>query len=194
MPARTVQFERGAYYHIYNRGAARQAIFRAETNYLFVLRRMKQIAADNQIAVIAYCLMPNHYHWLVRQDGDRPAGLLPQHVFNSYTKAYNKMYQRSGTLFEARFKTKPVDNDEYLLHLCRYIHANPVKDQIVTDLAKWPYSNYHEWVGKRDGTLIDKAFVAAHFPDRSHYATFVQDYLEYRRLPDGLVDHLKALE
>ncbi len=194
MPVRTLQFQSGAYYHIYNRGAARQSIFRAATNYLFVLRRMKQIAAAQQISIIAYCLMPNHYHWLVRQDGDAPAGLLPQHVFNSYTKAYNKLYKRSGTLFEARYKAKHVDSDAYLLHLCRYIHANPVKDSIVADVAEWPYSNYHEWLEQRNGKLVDQTFVAANFPSRSAYADFVHDYVKYRQLPDTVAKHIAEVE
>ena len=194
MPARTLQFVQGEYYHIYNRGAARQPILRKETNYLFVLRRMQQIAAGNQITVIAYCLMLNHYHWLVRQDGEQPAGLLPQHVFNSYTKAYNKMYERTGTLFEARFKAKHIASHEYLLHLCRYIHANPVKDGIVSNIVEWPYSNYHEWIGERSGRLVDQAFITAMFPDRSGYAKFVRDYIVQRCLPNRLERYLATLE
>jgi putative transposase len=74
-------------------------------------------------------------------------GRLPQLVFNSYGKAYNKRYDHSGTLFEGRYKAKHVDSDCYLRHLCRYIHANPVKDGLVEHLEEWPYSNYLEWNG-----------------------------------------------
>ena len=91
------------YYHIYNRGARQGSIFREPANYLFVLARMRHYAKAFSISVIAYCLMPNHYHFLLRQEGEAPAGSLPQSVFNSYTKAYNKRYEQSGTLFEHRF-------------------------------------------------------------------------------------------
>jgi putative transposase len=80
---------------------------------------------------------------------------LPQFVFNSYTKAYNKAYQHSGTLFEGRFRAKPVQNSIHLLHLCHYIHGNPVKDGLVADPADWQYSNYLDWIGERNGSLLD---------------------------------------
>ncbi|RME60258.1 MAG: transposase [Caldilineae bacterium] len=189
-----MQFAPGAYYHMFNRGAARQSIFRDDDNYLFVLRRMKQYAAELNVKVIAYCLMPNHYHWLVRQDGPEAAGLLPQRVFNSYTKAFNKRYNRTGTLFETRFKCKLVDNDVYLKHLCRYIHANPVRDGFAAAPELWPYSNYLEWIGERPGKLFDPAFVERHFPQRESYREFVYDYLSgSSQLPEQLLAYLRGL-
>jgi len=90
------------------------------------LRAMKKYSIQFSFAIIAYCLMPNHYHWLIRQESELSVQLLPQRVFNGYSKNFNKRYQRSGTLFEGPFKANLVDNDEYLQHLCRYIHANPL--------------------------------------------------------------------
>ena len=127
----TLVWQRGMYYHIYNRGARQVTIFREETNYLYTISKIKEYSHARSIRVLAYCLMPNHYHFLVRQDGDEPAGDLPQFVFNSYSKAYNKMYLRSGTLFEGRFRAKAIQTSSHLLHLCRYIHGNPVKDGMV---------------------------------------------------------------
>lgn len=143
--------------------------------------------------MIAYCLMPNHYHFLVRQDTERPAGLLPQRVFNSYTKAHNKRYEHSGTLFEHRYQAKRVNAEQYLLHLCRYIHANPVKDGIVSTLGDWPYSNYAEWIGARQGALVDRAFVQVHFPSPKRYEKFVIDYLKTRYLPEDVKNYLESL-
>lgn len=125
----------GGYYHLYNRGAHRLSIFREPENYLFLLRRLKNFLPGLELSIIAYCLMPNHYHFLIRQDGSPPAGLLIQRLFNSYTKAYNKRYGHSGTLFERRYLAKPVTETPHLLHLCRYIHANPVKDGFVAHPA-----------------------------------------------------------
>lgn len=194
MPARTVEFIQDGYYHLYNRGAGRQPIFREAANYEFVLRRMKQYAAEFGISVIVYCLMPNHYHWLLRQDGGTAAGLLAQRVFNSYTKAFNKMYSRTGTLFEGRYKAKAIEEEAHLLHLCRYIHANPVKNGLTNEVTSWPYSNYHEWIGARPGTLVDRGFVQDMFPDIEQYVRFVQDYLQFRRLPEELASYLDDLE
>ena len=183
----------GHYYHLYNRGARQLSIFRAEANYLFVLSRLKKYLRELQLVMIVYCLMPNHYHFLVRQEGEQAAGLLPQRIFNSYSKAYNKLYDHKGTLFEGRYQAKHVATDSYLRHLCRYIHANPVKDGLVQHVEEWPYSNYLEWVGLRPGTLVDRQFIADMFSSVSEYEAFVRDYLLTRSLPDGL-NYLEELK
>ncbi len=184
----------GGYYHIYNRGARQGSIFREPANYLFVLGRMKQYAKALSVSVIAYCLMPTHYHFLLRQDGEQPAGFLPQRVFNSYTKAYNKRYEQSGTLFEHRYRAKTIQTGAYLLHLCRYIHANPVKDGLVADPTDWPYSNYLEWTGERDGSLVDRDFVREQFGEGAAYRAFVLEYLLTRNLPEDVQRYLNSLD
>jgi REP element-mobilizing transposase RayT len=191
MPKRRPDYLPGHYYHFYNRGAHQISIFREEDNYLFTLRKVKHYCRSFDLTPVAYCLMPNHYHFLIRQDGQERAGLLPQRVFNSYSKAYNKRYDHSGTLFEGNYKVVPVADDSHLLHLCRYIHANPVKDGLVTDPADWPYSNYLEWTSQRPGTLVDRDFVQEHFPSPADYRTFVLDYLAERVLPETLETYLR---
>lgn len=175
-------FVPGHYYHLYNRGAHRVSIFREDENYLFVLRRLKQYLQALNLSIIAYCLMPNHYHLLIRQDGEQRVGKLPQLIFNSYSKAYNKRYAHSGTLFEGPYGARHVHNENYLRHLCRYIHANPIKDGLVEHLEQWPYSNYHEWVGLRSGTLVDMDFIHAFYPNPQAYEQFVREYLIERKL------------
>ncbi len=135
MARREIAFLPGMYYHIYNRGAGRSLIFRAEENYRFLLRRVRENTTTYDISTIAYCLMPNHYHFAFRQDGDRPISALMQAVFNSYSKAYNKAYHRSGTLFEGPFQAVAIEKFEYLLHLCRYIHRNPLDAGLVSHPA-----------------------------------------------------------
>jgi REP element-mobilizing transposase RayT len=181
-------------YHIYNRGCHRVSIFREPDNYLFVLRNLKKYLRELDLTLLVYCLMPNHYHFLIRQDGSQRAGLLPQRVFNSYSKAYNSRYQHSGTLFEGSYHVKPVVQTTHLLHLCRYIHANPVKDGLVAEPGDWPYSNYLEWVGQRDGTLFDHAFVQSYFDPPAYYAEFVLDYLRERKLPPEIALYLEQLD
>ena len=192
MPHRTVKFAPEKYYHVYNRGAGRQPIFREAANYIFVLRKVKQYAHQYHVTAVAYCLMPNHYHFLIRQDGETAAGLVFQHTFNSYTKAFNKRYDRSGTLFEERFQVIHVDRDEYLLHLCRYIHGNPVKAGLVQSPEDWAYSNYPDWIGLRTGDLVDREFVQAHFPNHADYRQFVMNYLtDLEPLPQGVDAYLE---
>ena len=190
MPQPRPAYISGGYYHFYNRGNHKTLIFRDPDNYLFLLRNTKKYLSDLNLTLIAYCLMPNHYHFLVRQDGDNPAGLLIQRIFNSYSKAFNKRYQQTGTLFEDNYRVKAIIQTSHLLHLCRYIHANPVKDGFVSQPADWPYSNFLEWVGLRSGSLVDIAFVSYHFPTPRAYTNFVSDYLLTRTHPPEIASYL----
>lgn len=174
MPRRTIQFIPGGYYHVYNRGAARLSIIREERNYQYLLRLMKDVAVTCEMTIIAYCLLPNHYHWLVRQDGTIPVGMLPKRVFGSYSQAFNKAYHRTGTLFEGPYHATVVDTEAYLLHLCRYIHCNPVRHGLVSNPEDWLYSNYLEWIERRSGTLVDRAFIRSYFATADDYIAFVR--------------------
>jgi len=188
MPYRRTEFKKGYYYHIYNRGVNGQKIFREADNYRFLLQRVREIFARDCIVPIAYCLMPNHYHFLLRQDSDIPISKSIHSVFNSYSKAFNLRYNRSGTLFEDRFKSILVDKEEYLIHLCRYIHCNPVggKKPLVLNLEQWTYSNYPEWIEVRNGELVDREFIRTYFPTREDYKEFVFDYHPSERLMEEL--------
>ena len=177
MVRREVQFLTGNYYHVYNRGANKEQIFREDENYRYLLNWVKHYSIEFDISVIAYCLLPNHYHFLLRQDGLEPISKYIQRTFNRYTKAFNKSFQRTGTLFEGPFKAVHIDTDEYLLQICRYIHRNPLDAGLVTDLLEWPYSNYLEWVGMRSGTLFDQKFLNEHFVNPDDYKKFVLDYV-----------------
>lgn len=176
MSRRKIVFEKGKYYHVYNRGCNRITIFREEENYHFLTRRIQSASVNCNITVIAYCLMPNHYHLLVRQDAEKSVSDFVQKIFNSYTKAFNKRYGRSGTLFEERFEAKEVDSDEYLIHLVRYIHLNPLKAGLVSNCQDWEFSNYREWIGMRQSLLFDSDLVSTLFKDITSYTSFVEEY------------------
>lgn len=195
MPRRKQKFATGHYYHIYNRGAGRMSIFHNHDNYLYVIGLMKKYALALQITIIAYVLLPNHYHWLIRQDGPITVSTLAQRVFKAYANAFNNANQRSGTLFADRFRSIYVESDEYLHHLCRYIHANPVRHRIATEIELWPYSNYLDWIGKRPGTLLDPDFMRTHFTSAAAYQAYVASYLTGQaQLPKGLQSYLDELE
>jgi len=152
---------------------------------LFLLRRVKAYLADEALAVIAYCLMPNHYHLLLRPEEEGALAHLLQRVFNSYTRAFNRQEGRSGTLFEGRAKSILVDDERYVLALCRYIHLNPVRAGLVSEPGEWPYSNYLEWIGRRPGVLVDRAFVETCYPVAGAYEQFVMSALK-EELEKGL--------
>jgi len=163
----------GHYYHVYNRGCNRERIFANDGNYAFLLKRAKEILADTPLSVIAYCLMPNHYHFLLCPAEYDSISRFIQRLFNSYTQAFNKQQGRNGTLFEGRAKSKLVDSDEYVIHLSRYIHLNPVRSGIVSHPSQWVYSNYLEWVEQRNGCLVNHSFIHQYFPMPKDYEAFV---------------------
>jgi len=185
MARRQTDFIEGNY-HLYNRGCNREDIFRSDDNYVFLTTRLKHYSEELNISVIAYCFMPNHYHLLVKQNGGAKAGLLVQSIFNSYTKAFNKMYKRSGTLFEGPYKSIQIDSIEYVVHLCRYIHRNPLRAKIVKRMEDWKYSNYLECVGKRSEVPFEKEFMKNHFGTSQEYEKFVLEYQPVAELQKGI--------
>lgn len=163
----------GEYYHVYNRGCNRQSIFVSDENYHYLLRQAERFLPNAAISIIAYCLMPNHYHFLIRSETDSAVARFIQRLFNSYTQAFNRQQNRSGTLFEGRAKSIWIDDEKYLIHLCRYIHLNPVASGFVSRPEDWQFSNYLDWIGKRASTLIDYDFVHNYFPKPSTYESFI---------------------
>ncbi|MFZ5857922.1 MAG: transposase [Chloroflexota bacterium] len=186
MPRRSIPFLSNQYYHFYNRGNNRQAIFFERGNYLYFLKGVQKYLVP-YVDVLVYSLMPTHYHLLgrVRQTIKTSeflensevlnAEVLPPEVLTakvsmammrlgvSYTKAINKRFGRVGALFQGQFQAKPVQSYEHLLNLCVYIHGNPVKDGLVSLPENWEYANYLEWMGLRKGTLVDHDFIEQNF-------------------------------
>jgi len=206
MPRREVPFLPDQYYHLYNRGNNRQAIFFEQENYLYFLRGVKKYLLP-VASIIAYCLMPTHYHMLVRvnktsevcktsevSEVSRRVSHAMQNFLISYTKAINKRFSRVGALFQGAFLSEPIYAYDHLLNLCVYIHANPVKDGSADCPEDWPYSNYLEWLGQRDGTLVDREFIQEHFGTPAEYQSLITDYIETRRLPEAVEGYLQSLE
>ncbi|NEQ33043.1 MAG: transposase [Leptolyngbya sp. SIO4C5] len=173
MPRRKMAFMPGCYYHLYNRGHNRQAIFFGRENYLFFLKRFRHYLAEQTLQVMAYCLMPNHYHFLVclrESNLSEQMGLLSL----SYTKAINRRLNRYGSLFQGPFRAILVNEEAYLLHLSRYIHLNPVKAGLVARAEDWEFSSYPEYVGLRQGTLPQFEAVRRRVGAEQDYRLFVE--------------------
>ncbi len=151
---------------------------------------MKEYSKTYNFSVIAHCLMPNHYHFLLRQDGDIPLNIPIAYLFNTYAKAVNKRYNRTGTLFEGPFKSIEVEDEKYMLELCRYIHRNPVDDEMVANIEDWEFSNYLEWINKRKGSLIDLNLRDKYFPNGKGYEKYVKSYLSDKQARNELRKYL----
>ena len=204
MPRRPTPFVPDIYYHFYNRGNNRQAVFFEPDNYLYFLGGIKKYLVPF-VSIVVYCLMPTHYHILVRvkhqtsevlktSEVSKQVSLAMQKFLISYTKAINKRFSRVGALFQGQFQAKPIQNYSHLLHLCVYIHANPAKDGLVAMPEDWIYSNYLEWLGHRDGTLVDREFIQEHFGSPAEYQEHVMQYVTTRYLPDDVRNYLEAFE
>ena len=204
MPRRETPFIADVYYHFYNRGNNRQAVFFESDNYLYFLKGVKKYLAP-VATIIVYCLMPTHYHILVRvkhqtsevlktSEVSKQVSLAMQKFLISYTKAINKRFQRVGSLFQGQFQAEPIRNYAHLLNLCVYIHANPVKDGLVANPADWVYSNYLEWLGQRDGTLVDREFVQENFGSPAEYQELVMHFVKTRYLPDDVRQYLQSFD
>jgi len=174
MPYREIPFLQNNYFHVYNRGNNYCKIFFAEKNYKFFLKRLLAIF-DNRINLAAYCLMPNHYHLLVKIIEDNYLEKAMQRLSTSYTKAINKQNGRVGHLFQGRYKAKLVPNNEYLLHLSRYIHLNPVRGGLVDNPEDWEHSSYCDYISGNNAEYLDKDIILDQIKD---YAEFVNSYQE----------------
>jgi putative transposase len=187
MPQRATPLVAGEHYHLYNRGHNRQDIFFERENYLFFLRRVRkyllgedETSEDSETSevyttVVAYCLMPNHFHLLVRPQDDELSRRM-QRFSISYTKAINKRYNRTGALFQGQFQAVHVDRNEYLLHLSRYIHLNPVMAGLARQPEAWEFSSHRDYIGLRQGTLPAPGVVLSQFPTPGAYQAFVKSY------------------
>ncbi|WP_264551329.1 hypothetical protein [Flavobacterium sp. N2038] len=148
--------ESGKYYHIYNRGINSENLFKENRNHeYFLMLYNKHI--DPIAETLAWCLLKNHFHLLVRiktfeeilksQNEFEIKKIIPPHqsfgnLFNAYTKAINKGYNRHGALFERPFKRKLIDNDAYLRSVIKYIHFNPVNHGFCEHPIEYPWSSY----------------------------------------------------
>lgn len=164
-----MEFFRNELYHIYNRGNNRQKIFFNPDNYIFFLGKIRRYILP-YCDVLAYCLMPNHFHLLIRSDertiatksvAGKDKNVLSEgnrHLLSSYTQAINKQNSSTGSLFQQNTKAKPIikgsrNYDRICLH---YIHQNPLKTNLVEKMEEWEYSSFRDYCGKRHGTLCNK--------------------------------------
>ena len=126
-----------------------------------------------KIEIHSYCLMPNHYHFLIKQNQQGAIKDFIKSLTTSYAMDFNKRHARIGPLFESRYKAIPIEEDEYLMQVSRYIHLNPM------GFRSWDYSSYSDYLYEPK-MWVETSLILDMFRTKKHYIAFVDDYSELK--------------
>ncbi len=177
------------FYHVYNRGVEKRTIFEDEQDYKVFLKYLKEALSSppdpkslkvtvplkgasfkgvpkqpknfqKEIELLAFCLMPNHFHLLLKQTNSESMESFMRSVITRYSMYFNKRYKRVGKLFQGHYKACLVNSEEYLLHLSRYIHLNPLEFQ---NKPKNIYSSYRNYLGLTKAEWINPELILSYF-------------------------------
>lgn len=198
MPSRNVikEYTSDSFYHLYNRGVAKQPIFRDETDYTVFLGLLKRFLSNEpyvdkygrlqphyygKIELLAFCLMPNHFHLFVFQGSeDKILSKFVQSFSTAYSMYFNRKYKRVGPLFQGRFRASRITKDEYLQHISRYIHLNP-KNYMDYQWSSLPYyfeTHRSDWVKPQKILNL--------FEGAGDYKVFLQDYEDHKNMLEDI--------
>lgn len=138
----------------------------------------------NEIELLTFCLMPNHYHLLVFQSEKDAFTKLLRSICTAYTMYFNKKYKRVGHLFQSRFKASMIQKDSYLLHISRYIHLNP------DNYKSWRYSSLPYYLNEKHADWLNPKPVLELFDSKRQYLEFIEDYEDYREMLSQIKNEL----
>ena len=218
MPKRDVVLANNEIYHLVNKGITLQNVFISKRNLqravdtLFyyqninipckyskfivqstenrngLIKEMRQ-KKEFLVEIISYCLMPNHFHFLVKQVEDKGITKFVSNFTNSYTRYFNTINDRHGPLFQGNFRAKRIENDEQLLHVSRYIHLNPFSSYLVknfNELKKYEYSSFPEYLKTTKVDKCQKEIVLGQFKNHKKYIDFVFDRADYQQTLENI--------
>ena len=184
MPVKDVNPLPGYYYHIYNRSVEGVLLFREKKNYRFFLNKLQRYLLPS-VKILAYCLMPNHYHLLVKVITNDFSKAMQRFAL-SYVVSYNNLYDRRGRLFASPYQRIHIKDDSYLLVLSRYIHFNPIKAGLVNQPQDWEFSSYRIFIGDQASNFIQPAFIldllskdakSSYQDQQSAYRDYIEEWL-----------------
>ncbi len=210
MGMRKTQFAEGEYYHVYNRGVDKRSIFNDQEDVERFLQCMEEfnvtepigslyensfrrdqlggraskLIADEEDALlvefIAYCLNPNHYHFVLKQIAERGIEKIMHKMGTGHTMFFNNKYERSGSLFQGRFKAIHIDSNEYLLHVSAYVNLNDRAHQLGGETPKLvrSRSSWGEYTDAKTNGICEKEIVLGQFRNRDEYKEFALSSLE----------------
>lgn len=188
-----------SYYHVYARGNSRHRIFIDEQDYITFLNLLERYLSPeeaknpfgisypnfyNRVDLLAYCIMPNHFHLLVFQRQPKDLTSLMQSIMTSYSRYFNARYKRSGPLFESRYRASIITDDTYLEHITRYIHLNPKL------WRSYEYSSLPYYLQRDEVSWVRPERILSLFDSPTAYEAFVADYEENKKMLDILKKEL----
>jgi len=198
---RKVPFVNGEYYHVYNRGVEKRAIFSDQYDVRRFLCSMEEFNTIHPIGsiyqnsfhklrrptskqgklveFIAYCLNPNHYHFILMQVADGGISEFMKRLNGGYTKYFNDRNDRSGVLFQGRFKSVHVDTNDYLLQLSAYVNLNNHVHQLSGPASKLVRSSWGEYMDEMQKSFCEKGIILNQFKNISEYKAFAENSLQY---------------
>ncbi len=211
MPIRKTILATDEVYHVFNRGINRQPTFTTKQEYKRALLTMQfyRVAKpptklsrflrlekeeqakilkyldeeEKQVEIICFCLMPNHFHFLLKQKKENGISKFMGNFQNSYTRYYNTKHEADGSIFLTQFKAVRIVTDEQLMHVSRYIHLNPHTGYVVKsieELNNYPWSSYKNYI-TNNNSFIESDLVMGLFKNREDYKQFVHDQADYQR-------------
>lgn len=218
MPYRKEPIVTGQFYHVCNRGIDKRSTFTDKREYKRAMeivsfyhfshlplklsryltlpnsdqiQIMKDLIGVNKkvVSIVSFCLMPNHFHFLLQQMEDSGVSKFLSQLQNSYTRYFNTKHERIGPLFLDQFKAVRIETDEQLLHVCRYIHLNPYTSYVVKsliDLESYPWSSFPEYMDPDKEGICDKDLILSFFETREDYKQFVFNNADYQRELDKI--------
>lgn len=208
---RKFAFINGDIYHVFNRGVEKRLTFTNSRDYergiqtftyyrlknppirfsyflrlskdahSFVVEQLERL--NEQVDILSFCFMPNHFHFLLRQTEERGISRFIADFTNSYTKYFNTKYKRVGHLFQGAFKAVRIETDEQLVHVSRYIHLNPVSSFLIEpeELKNYFWSSYIEYLRITEEKFIETSTILSMFKNSEDYKQFVLDRIDYGR-------------
>jgi len=213
MPGRPHPLLTGSIYHIYNKTIEKRKVFIKDigSKFLQIARYYRSSASilrfsnfqklspelfsqyekkvldqrTFRVSILSYCLMPTHYHFLIKQKKDNGISFFISQLQNSFTKFYNIKFQRVGPIFLEKFKSKPITSEEQLKHVSRYIHLNPYSSGLIkqiNQIKNYQYSSFHEYLKPTKNNLSDPNLILSLFDDNiKRYEEFVLNNAEYQK-------------
>lgn len=218
MPYRKTPFIAGELYHAFNRSVARLPIFLSQRHYQHIVELINfyrfekppirysyfnrlnkeqkevfmKVHMQNKkpmISILAYCLMPNHFHFLLKPTTDTAISAFMRNLQNSYSKYFNTKHNRSGSLFQSMFKAVRIESEEQLIHVSRYIHLNPASSSVIRieNLERYPWSSFNAYLmGKVEKQFVESDIILKIFSSSAAYKSFVFDNANYQKTLESI--------